>query len=234
MAAARALMKHRIRTVHVDVNCGDYGGFDVPPPRTDSIFSPGWVSELVTLAAGHDAYVNLHLLTDDIERHLDAYAGTGMGAVCFQLDAVADSLTLRALIDAIHDMGAAVSPVIETVGTQARPAASPNIVADRLQPVLTDIDMLTLQAAMTAARSNQPGVHLDQDRIQAYLRPLRADFTGTFQIQGGITTNTVCQAVRTGATFLVVGTQIFRSGEPPEVMIDMLLAQAAPCIDSHT
>lgn len=233
MDSARALVKHGIRTLHVDVICGDYGGFDVPPPRTDAIFSPTWVTELVWMAAEYEAFVNVHLLTDNIARQLGAYAHTGIGAVCFQLDAVSDRTALRALIDAIHAMDAAVSPVIETVGTSVRPAATPEQVAHWLQPVLTEIEMLTIQAATTAARSNQPGVHLDQNRIRSYLYPLRDGFGGTVQIQGGITTDTVCQAVQTGATFLVAGTQIFHSNRTPEAMIDALLTKAATCVDGH-
>lgn len=228
LAQADALLELGLQTLHVDINFPDYGGFGDPrPDMTDAIFTPEWVTELTRRAVQHGAYVNIHLLTDHLSLQLRNYADSGAGAVCFQLDSVPDGGALVELIDQIHAMGAAASPVIETVGTAERPAEPPETIAARLRPLLWQIDMLTLQAAMTASRSNQAGVMLDTARAEAYLKPLRPYFTGTLQIQGGITKETIKQAVKLGADFLVAGTQIFRSGANPGDVIAQMLAAAA-------
>ncbi len=87
--------------------------------------------------------------------------------------------------------------------------------------------MLTFQSAPTAARSNQPNSVFGFEHVEAYLEPLQSDFTGSIQLQGGITTQTVVQAIQLGAEFLVLGTQIFRSDCQPYEVIDTLLRQIA-------
>ena len=66
------------------------------------------------------------------------------------------------------------------------------------------------------------------------MRERAALLGGTFQIQGGITTETIGDAMRLGAEFLVCGTQIFRNSQgliPPQV-VDRLLAEAACTLTS--
>lgn len=224
------LLEESIQTFHIDINFGDYGGFGPHAPDMNGhVFSPEFVTQLAHLTACRNAYINLHLLTDQLCDRLRAYVDCGAGAICFQLDAIHNSDHLRCVLDQIHTMNAASSPVIETIGTPARPAIPPQAVHDLLCPHIDAVDMLTIQAATTAARSNQRGVCLDTDAVTAYLSPLKSRFSGPLQIQGGITIATIPQAVELGAEFLVAGTQIFRnsSGQSPAEVIHAMHRAAA-------
>ncbi|MBN1679406.1 MAG: hypothetical protein JW966_03890 [Anaerolineae bacterium] len=224
------LLDHGVRSFHVDINFGDYSGFgSTAPVRSDGVFDPVFVGELNDLVQDHAAFLTLHLLTDHPDKHLDSYAGSAPGAVCFQLDAVTEPARLYDLVARIRAMGACASPVIETVGTDALTPVPPGVVVDLLGPVLPQIGTLTFQAAGTGARSNRPAGVFAGDCVRAYLDRLTPGFTGTIQLQGGITTHTVGEAVALGAEFLVAGTQIFyhADGLAPFEVIDAMLHAAA-------
>ena len=229
---AWALLKGGIRSLHIDINFDDYGGFGADGPGSNvEVFTPAFVKALAEMAAQHGGYVTLHLLTDAPERHLPAFARIPLGAVCFQLDAVAHAARLAAFVTQIRAMGACASPVIETVGTPQRDPLPPDAVRALLAPVLSQIGMLTLQAAGTAARSNVPAGAFARERVADYLACLTPGFNGTVQIQGGITTETAGAAATLGAEFLVVGTQLFRQeGRDPQHVIDAMLAAAASAL----
>lgn len=223
------LLRHGVRTFHVDVNFADYGGFASRAPDLNAgVFTPGFLAGLQDRLRAAGAFLNLHLLTDRPLERLREYARAKPGAVCFQLDAVDDHRQLVMLIARIQAMGACPSPVIETVGTRRRPALPPAVVRAHLAPVLAEIGMLTFQAAATAARTSA-GRMLNVAAVRAYLTPLRARFAGAVQLQGGITTRTIGDAVRLGADFVVCGSEVFHSstGLAPGEAVDALLAAAA-------
>ncbi|MBN1202946.1 MAG: hypothetical protein JXJ20_13940 [Anaerolineae bacterium] len=226
----RALLDHSVRSFHVDINFDDYGGFgSQPPDRNAAIFTPDYVADLNTLTRQRGGFLTLHLLTDDPAYHLRAFEHIPLGAVCFQLDAVPDGGRLADLVEQIRAMGACASPVIETTGTGRLVPVPPADVRALLDPVLPSIGMLTFQAAGTAARSNLPAGAFARDQVAAYIAALKPGFEGTIQLQGGITTATICAAVGLGAEFLVAGTQIFHhpGGLAPPDVIDAMLHAAA-------
>jgi pentose-5-phosphate-3-epimerase len=160
---------------------------------------------------------------------LDLYEAAHPDAVCFQLDSVPEPRELNRLVDRVLSIGACASPVIETVGTGPRPPLPKARVRELLDPLFPKIGMVTIQAAETAARSNQPAGALAADSVHSYLECLKPGFHGTIQLQGGITIETIGSAVGAGAEFLVCGSQIFRNtlGLEPESVIARLLREAA-------
>jgi pentose-5-phosphate-3-epimerase len=228
--AAELLDYGAVRSLHVDINFEDYSGFgDRGPDRNAAVFTPDFVEELNAVAQTYEAFVTLHLLTDFPARHLRDFEHIPLGAVCFQLDAVMESDRLAALVEQIGAMGACASPVIETVGTDQRAPLPEADVRERLAPLLSQIGMLTFQAAGTAARSNLPAGAFARDPVAAAITTLKAGFSGTIQLQGGIKTGTVGAAVAVGADFVVAGTQLFRNrdGLTPAQVVDAMLAAAA-------
>jgi len=228
-----ALVEHGVRSFHVDINFDDYSGFGTTgPDRNASVFTPEFVADLNQRVQSQDAFLTLHLLTDCLDRHLPDFAHLPLGAVCFQLDVIQDSAQLADLVQQILDIGACASPVIETVGTERLIPCSPAEVRALLEPVLPQIGMLTFQAAGTASRSNVSGFARDQ--VAAYLEELKPGFGGTIQIQGGITTATISEAVRLGAEFLVCGTQLFRHPDKltPSEVANIMLREAADALGS--
>jgi len=227
---AAHLLRHKVRSLHVDVNFADYSGFAAQGPDINAdIFTPVFLAELNKVVRLHDGFLTLHLLTDHPEQHLQNFADVGPGAVCFQLEVVTSAEQLSDLVDRILAMGACASPVIETVGSEKLPPAPPERVLDILAPALSGVGMLTLQTAGTASRSNMIAGGFAGEQAKLYVEKIRRQFSGTIQVQGGITTSTVKEAVGLGAEFLVAGTQIFRNsqGLAPQEVVDAMLMEAA-------
>jgi pentose-5-phosphate-3-epimerase len=224
------LLSQGVRTFHVDVNFEDYSGFSASRPDLNgSIFSPRFLHSLNTLVHASGAFLNLHLLTDFPSRHLAEYASVGAGAICFQLDAVPHDRELARLLALIQDLGACASPVIETVGSDNLKPPGMDAVLMLLEPFLSQIGMLTFQVAGTASRTHSPAGRLAKEQAISYIAPMREMFGGAIQLQGGITTQTIGDAVRLGAEFFVCGSEVFRNrrGRPPEKVIDDMLRRAA-------
>lgn len=223
------LLEHGVRTFHVDINFPDYGGFVHQRPDLNvSLFTPTFLERLNAFVCERGAFLNLHLLTDCPRARFRNYLSVGAGAICFQLETV-DAQALGAVVDDIRATGAVASPVIETVGSVNRPAEPVSAVLAKLGPVLPRIDMLTLQAVGTGARSSWASLEAGESRLQEYAAWARSNFEGTLQIQGGITTATVGAMATLGADFLVCGSQIFRNpaGLPAHEVVAALVAEAS-------
>ncbi len=230
------LRVHGVHTFHIDINFEDYRGYSQSRPDMNArVFTPDFLRDLNKCAQAAGAFLNLHLLTNFPQTRLREYATVGAGAICFQLDSVQKPERLVELVDYILDLGACASPVIETVGTEDIEPLPFETVQALLEPVLPRIGMLTFQAAATATRTMLRTGMLDRNALQSYLNALRRGFNGTVQIQGGITTHTVREAVRLGAEFLVCGTQIFRNreGQTPPSIIEAMLMEAAQALGNE-
>jgi pentose-5-phosphate-3-epimerase len=227
------LLGHKVRTFHVDVNFEDYSGFGSNRPDINTaIFTPSFLENLNEVVRSYDGFLNLHLLTDFPQRHLRRFGHIELGAVCFQLEVISDSKQLKELIHNILDSGACASPVIETVGSENLMPKPKEEIFIFLEPVLSEIGMLTFQAAGTASRSNVSAGTFAKEQVRSYIERMKELFTGTIQLQGGITTSSIGEAVKLGAEFMVSGTQIFRNQDgltPPEV-IDIMLTEAAKAL----
>ena len=222
------LLAHQIKTFHIDINFEDYSGFGASRPELNHVvFMPQFLQTLNQLVQAQGAYLNLHLLTE--------YAEVGAGAICFQLDSISDHKTLAELVDYIRRLGACASPVIETVGTENSTPRSQEMVLTLLEPVLSQIGMLTFQAAQTAARSNKSSGQFAREQASSYISFMERIFSGTIQIQGGITTQTIHDAVRLGTNFIVCGSEIFRNRDErsAETVIDELLQRAADGLEEQ-
>jgi pentose-5-phosphate-3-epimerase len=227
--AVEALVKAGVRTFHMDINYADYSGFGGDKPvMNDGVFSPGYVSELTSLLRPYKAFLNVHLLTDHLRERLLPLRHAHPGAICFQLETLGDK-DLEHCLNMIGDMGACASPVIETVGSDNLVPPAPADVMRLLQSRLDCVGMLTFQAAGTASRSSAKAGAFGLGNLLPFLDVLRDIFAGGIQIQGGITTATVGDAVAIGARFLVCGTQIFhnREGKAPQQVVAELLRNAA-------
>lgn len=224
------LESEKVRTFHLDVNFEDYGGFgrDKPDINT-SVFTPDFVSELNELVRSRGAFLNLHLLTDHPGQRLREFEDAGVGAVCFQAEVVDEAQELEELVEQIVGLGACASPVIETIGTDSFVPPPKEEVIALLEPVLPRVGMLTVQATGTASRSNTPAGIFDREHVRSYLEIIGERFEGAIQLQGGIRTDTVAEAVKLEAEFLVCGTEIFhnRDGLRPLEVINLMLEEVA-------
>lgn len=230
------LLDHHIRTFHLDINFPDYSGFGSSRPDLNTgVFSPSFLAHLNDVVRDRGGFLTLHLLTDFPQNRLNAFVEIPFAAVCFQLDAIPSAHHLTPLIEDILQMGACASPVIETVGARQTLLRSKEEVLDFLGPFLSEIGMLTIQTAGTAARSNTEQGALARDIGGSYLTFLRQAFDGTIQIQGGVKTETIGEVVKLGAEFLVCGTEIFRNteGRSAGEVVEGMLAEAAKALEDQ-
>jgi pentose-5-phosphate-3-epimerase len=226
----KKLLQSKIFSVHVDVNYPDYRGYPIDKPdiNTDA-FSPAFVGTLNDLLRSQGKFLNLHLLTDHPLKRLQEYDQLQLGAVCFQLEVISNVQQLENLVNYINRRGACASPVIETVGSGNMIPKPINEVMGLLTPTLPKIGMLTFQGAGTASRSSQTAGMFARDVVGEYIETAQKTFRGTIQLQGGVTTATVGDAVLLGAEFLVCGTEIFHhpDGVSPSEVIDQMLQNAS-------
>ncbi len=230
------LLRHKIRTFHVDINFEDYRGFGSNRPEINtSVFTPSFLENLNEVVRSYSGFLNLHLLTDFPRRHLRRFEDIQLGAICFQLDAISSSEELEGLCQRIIDIGACASPVIETVGSENLIPKPLEEVFLFLKQVLPEIGMLTFQASGTASRSKVPAGIFNKERVEPFVERFKESFTGTIQLQGGITISTIREAVRMGAEFLVSGTQIFHNqhGLTAPQVIDMMLMEASKALTAQ-
>ena len=229
------LVESKIFTVHVDVNYPDYRGYPIDRPDINTdVFSPAFVGRLNDLVRSQGRFLNLHLLTDNPLQRLQEYDQLKLGAVCFQLDVISNERQLEKLVGYIIGRGACASPVIETVGSENLKPLPIDEVETLLEPVISRVGMLTFQAAGTAARSTQEAGAFGGQVLRDYVSRVKGIFGGTLQLQGGIKKDTIGDAVRLGAEFMVTGTEIFRNrdGQSPVQVIDQMLMEAAQAMQA--
>ena len=224
------ILQHgKVYTFHVDLNFEDYRGFGRNRPEINTpIFSPPFPKDLNKLIRSYGCFLNLHLLTSHPHKKLPRFSRIELGAVCFQLDATSNRKRLEELTRHILDIGACPSPVIETVGSENLTPTPKEVVLRILEPVLPEIGMLTFQSAGIASRANTPEWSLNLEPVRSYIGHITSSFTGTIQLQGGITLQTVPDAINLGAEFLVCGTQLFNNPNKlsPTKVIDLILMEA--------
>lgn len=223
------LKQGNIHTLHVDINYDDYSNFGVNSPAINShIFNIDFIEKLNKLAESYLAFLNIHLLTDYPELHIQDIKHIRIGAICFQLEVVKSSETLREIIDKIVAIGACASPVIEIIGTEKFTPRTKEDALDFLSPFQDKIGMLTFQCEATGTRSNSALGMLNSNEIIDYINFFADNFDATIQIQGGITTTTISAAINLKSEFLVCGTEIFNNklGYSSTEVIKSMLKQA--------
>lgn len=223
------LKQRKIYTLHVDINFADYENFGINGPTCNShIFTPDFIERLNKLVMFYGAYINVHLLTNYPQMHIEELKHIRIGAICFQLEVLKDREELKTIVEIITKLGACASPVIEIVGTDRFKPQSKEEVLKIISPSLNNIGMLTFQVAATGIRSNNTSGIMFSKEVMEYIEFLTANFNGTIQIQGGITTKTIGSAIKLGSEFLVCGTEIFnnKSGYSSQQVVKSLLLQA--------
>jgi hypothetical protein len=65
LTQVKLLLKHKIRTFHVDLNFEDYSGFGQRRPDINTpVFTPDFLAQLDEQIRAGGGFLNLHLLTD--------------------------------------------------------------------------------------------------------------------------------------------------------------------------
>jgi ribulose-phosphate 3-epimerase len=168
---------------------------------------------VVRALAPLDVALDVHLMIEQPERYIDAFA-----------DAGADVLTVH--VEATPHIHRAVE-AIRRLGVAAGAAVNPGTPLVALEEVLADLDV-ALVMTVDPGFGGQPFIRAMLPKI-ARLRQMieLGGYRAAIQVDGGIDEDTVGPAARAGATQLVAGSAVFGAGMAVREAVARLRAAAA-------
>ncbi len=156
--------------------------------------------------------LDVHLMIDAPERWAPGYAELGAASVTFHLEASAEPISLARRL--------------REIGARAGVALKPDTPAESLYDVLDEFDQILVMTV-------EPGFGGQSFRAETLpkLRALadearRRGSAVWFQVDGGISEDTIAQAAAAGADTFVAGSAVFGAGDP-DAAIARLRAAAA-------
>ncbi|MGI0133314.1 MAG: ribulose-phosphate 3-epimerase [Thermoplasmata archaeon] len=142
--------------------------------------------------------LDVHLMIQDPERYVEAFARAGGDTLVFHLESSADPATL---IPRIHELGVA-----------AGAALRPDTTFDRVAPWLPRLDQVLVMSVVPGFSGQAflpevlPKVREARDRLDAL------GSSADVSIDGGITVESARPSAGAGATFFVCGNSVFAGG----------------------
>ncbi len=198
-ARVREVMDAGARVIHCDVMDGHF-----VPPIT---FGPMVVSALRD-ALPDEAYLDVHLMIERPERHVEEFAKAGADGITIHAEATPNiAFTLSAIREAGCKAGLVVSP-----GTPPAHFAE------------NEID-LALIMTVNPGWGGQSFLHNQLDKIRR-ARAMLGDGIA-IEVDGGVNPETAALCADAGATWFVAGSAIFKSDDPAARFRE--IAAAAGC-----
>lgn len=174
-----------VEVIHLDVMDGRFVpniSFGVPVVRSVRIRT--------------DRTLDVHLMIEEPERHVEAFA-----------DAGADVITVH--VEATHHIHRAIQ-LIHAQGVRAGIALNPGTPLGCVYPVLDDVD-LVLVMSVNPGFGGQSFIRQSSDRlVQLRAERDRRKLETLIEVDGGISVETAGIAVGAGAEWLVAGSAIFK------------------------
>ena len=173
----------------------------------DGLFVPN-ISFGPSLVSAVDAQCNLpldvHLMIVEPERYVDAFAKAGADMLTVHAEAVTD---MPKALAAIHAAGM-------KAGVSIKPATDPSVLA----PYLDQID-LVLVMSVEPGFGGQKLIPQTLGKVTRVHEMLSAAHSSALiEVDGGITMDNAMQVVRAGAQVLVMGTALFHSANPGNII----------------
>jgi ribulose-phosphate 3-epimerase len=190
------------QVIHVDVMDGHF-----VPPITMGPLAVGAIADRVH-AAG--AAVDVHLMIERPERHVQAFA-----------DAGADGITLH--VEATPHVHYALGAVKEA-GCRAGVALNPGTPTEAVAAVAADAD-LVLCMTVNPGWGGQAFLPQSPERIER-LRALIGPET-VLEVDGGIAPETAARCAAAGATLFVAGSSVYGADDPAQAVHDIAQAVTA-------
>lgn len=177
------------RIVHVDVMDGHF-----VPPITIGPLVVGALREQVERAGG---MLDVHLMIERPERHVEEFAKAGAHSITFHAEATAHiAYTANLLCECGVGVGVAINP--------ATPVGALAEVADAID--------LALCMTVNPGWGGQPFIARSPQKIER-LRAILPE-QAALQVDGGIDAETAGPARRAGANLFVAGSAVFGSSDP--------------------
>jgi ribulose-phosphate 3-epimerase len=178
------------RVIHVDVMDGHF-----VPPITFGALAVSAIADAVHAAGG---VIDVHLMIDRPERHVEEFAKAGADGITIHVEATPHvHYALQAIRAAGVRAGVAICP--------ATPAAS---LSDLAGSVLD----LALCMSVNPGWSNQALIPHSYDKLAEMRAMLPGDVA--LEVDGGVHGNTIAECVQSGANLLVAGSAVFGTDDP--------------------
>jgi ribulose-phosphate 3-epimerase len=189
------------RVIHVDVMDGRF----VPPITLGPVVA-GSIADRVHAAGGA---VDVHLMIEAPERHIEAFAKAGADSITFHVEATAHA---NRTLTAIRDLGC-LAGVALTPGTPAAAVAELRGYAD-----------IVLCMTVNPGWGGQAFIEGSPDKV-ARLAPLVGD--ARIEVDGGIDAATAGSVATAGASLFVAGSAVFGAADPAAAYREIAAAAGA-------
>ena len=191
------------RVIHVDVMDGHF----VPQISFGAVVVSA-VADLVHDAGG---FVDVHMMVERPERHLQEIAAAGADGITIHAEATPHlHYALQAIRDAGCTAGAAINP------------ATP---ADALSEIAADSLDLALCMSVNPGWGGQSFIPHSAGKL-ARLRAMLPDRVA-LEVDGGVHDQTIATCVAAGANLLVTGSAVFGSDDPVAAYLSIVSAAGA-------
>ena len=172
-----------------------------------------------SIARGTRLLLDTHLMISDPARYAPAFAEAGAGLLTFHIEVAEHP---RELVRQFRDLGVKVGV-----------ALNPGTPAEAILEIVDQVD-LVLVMSVWPGFGGQSFIRETLDKVRVIANQLRED--QWLEIDGGITLDTIADAVAAGADTLVAGTAVFRTPSVASAVNDLRRAainawtarQAAP------
>jgi ribulose-phosphate 3-epimerase len=177
------------RVMHVDVMDGHF----VPPITIGSLI----VDAIRDLVKGRGGTIDVHLMVERPERHVEAFAKAGADVITVHPEATPH---IHYTLKLIRELGCSAGVVI-----------NPGTPIEAVEPVAGIIDLCLLMS-VNPGWGGQKYIPTSTDRL-ARLRALLPDEV-VLEVDGGISLETIDEARDAGAQLIVAGSSIFHAPDP--------------------
>jgi len=194
-----AVLEAGARTIHVDVMDGHF----VPPIS----MGPLVVEALAEQVHAAGALVDVHLMVDRPERHIDAFAEAGADHISIHAEATPH---VHYALQAIHESGCTAGLAL----CPATPVAAASEVVD-------DLDLLLCMTVNPGwgGQAFLPGSLAKLERLRALLGPGVG-----IEVDGGVDATTAGACAAAGATAFVAGSALFGAPDPGQAYREIAAA----------
>jgi ribulose-phosphate 3-epimerase len=188
-----------VTVIHVDVMDGHF-----VPPIT---MGPLAVSAIADTVHGAGGVVDVHLMVERPERHIEAFAKAGADGITLHLEATPHvNYALAAVRDAGCRAGLALNP-------QSPPSA--------IGELTEDMD-LTLCMTVNPGWGGQDFLPGSPDKLERLRAVLKRDTV--LEVDGGIAPETAATCSKAGASLFVAGSAVFGADDPGEAVREIAAA----------
>ena len=183
------MMKNGVKTLHFDVMDAHF----VP----NLSFGPGLCQ------AVHGAFpectLDVHLMMDQPEAYIDAFAKAGANTLTMHLEVLSDP--------------ASAMEKIRKAGMRCGLSVKPGTPAELLLPYLAQLDHILIMT-VEPGFGGQKFMPDQMEKIR-FLR--QAGFSGDIAVDGGVNAENAAMVADAGANMLVMGTAYFKADDPAKV-----------------